>query len=360
MSEKAMGAARNTSAAVRHISPTIKTTGRGLDDYITADNADYQNARRIVNGTDRAADIAALARAREPDVADLVTSVQRDGVDLTPVPATREADAPLQRGDANARAFELQQYLSALNITHAAGRPLSADGDFGPSTERAVLSYQDMAGIAPRTGTVDQALFDQIRGEVLRADPNFRLKTIMDLYGPLNDRVLDPGDRGDAVADLQEQLSGLGYRGSDGQFLRISRRYDADTQAAVRRFQGDENIVPESGLADEQTRDAINARAVERDLPEAVEVIRRREEAQNAQQPRQEPAQEGNGPVEDRQGMLQPQTGPFNDPFVDRYLAAVMAGDSDLADRSLDQQQALEQQQLEERQRAQPGPVMQM
>jgi peptidoglycan hydrolase-like protein with peptidoglycan-binding domain/predicted chitinase len=347
-------------------------TGRGLDDYITADNADYRNARRIVNGTDRAADIAALARTWEPDVADLVTSVQRDGVDLTPVPAAREADAPLQRGDANARAFELQQYLSALNVTNAAGQPLSADGDFGPSTEQAVLNYQGMAGIDPQTGTVDQALFDRIRGEVLQADPDFRLKTIMDLYGPLNDRVLDPGDRGDAVADLQDQLRGLGMRGRDGQLLGISRRYDPDTEAAVRRFQHDEGIVPENGLADERTRDALNARAVELGLPEATEVVRRREEAQEA------PAREGNGPVEDRQGMHQP--GPFNDPIADRYFAAVVAGDSDLADRIaiefaqspegqqmaqqgdrwLAQQQALEQQQLQERQMAQQGPVMQM
>jgi GH24 family phage-related lysozyme (muramidase) len=86
------------------------------------------------------------------------------------------------------------------------------------------------------------------------------------------------------------------------------------------------------------------------------------------------------GIEDDRQGMNQPQPGPFNDPFADRYFAAVVAGDSDLADRIaiefsqtpegqqlaqlgdqlLAQQQALEQQQLEERQRAQQGPVMQM
>lgn len=362
-------------------------TRRGLDDYVNEDSTDYWNARRIVNGTDRAADVAELARAWEPRVADLVTSVQRDGVDLTPTQAAGEVDAPLQRGDANARAFELQQYLSALNVTNAAGQPLSADGDFGPSTEQAVRNYQEMAGINPRTGTVDQALFDRIRGEVLQADPDFRLKTIMDLYGPLNDRVLDPDDRGDAVAELQEQLQGLGMRGRNGRLLDVSRIYDPDTQAAVRRFQRDEAIVPANGLADEATRDAINARAVERGLQEATEVVRRREAAQEA------PAQERNDPEAGRQGLLQPgqlqpgllqpgllQPGPFNDPVADRYFAAVMAGDSDLADRLaiefaqspegqqfaregdelLAQQQAQEQQQQDDRQRAQQGPVMQM
>lgn len=102
------------------------------------------------------------------------------------------------------------------------------------------------------------------------------------------------------------------------------------------------------------------------------------EQGQEHDQPRQPgPLLEGNGPAEDRQGMLQP--GPFNDPVADRYFAAVMAGDSDLADRLatefaqspegqqfarmgdelLAQQQAQEQQQ-EDRQRAQQGPVMQM
>lgn len=40
-------------------------TGKKLSDYITEEKADYFGARRIVNGTDRAADIAVLAKAFE-------------------------------------------------------------------------------------------------------------------------------------------------------------------------------------------------------------------------------------------------------------------------------------------------------
>lgn len=40
-------------------------TGKKLSDYITEGKADYFGARRIVNGTDRAADIAVLAKAFE-------------------------------------------------------------------------------------------------------------------------------------------------------------------------------------------------------------------------------------------------------------------------------------------------------
>lgn len=40
-------------------------TGKKLSDYIDPGSADYINARRIVNGTDRAGDIAALAQEYE-------------------------------------------------------------------------------------------------------------------------------------------------------------------------------------------------------------------------------------------------------------------------------------------------------
>lgn len=285
-------------------------TERRLDQYVNANSTDYDGARAIVNGSDRAAHIAGLARGWEGNVADLVTSVQRDGVDLTPAVAAPAADATLRSGDANARAFEMQQYLAALNITGTNGQAITPDGDFGPSTAQAVRNYQRGAGITPQTGTVDQALMDRMRGEVLQADPNFRLKSITDLYGPLNDRVLNTGDRGDPVADLQGQLRGLGYRDNDG-LLDVTRRYDANTQAAVRRFQRDENIEPANGIADERTRDAINARAVERGLPEAAEAVRRRQENAATPAAPQAPATEpvtlpAQQPGDQRQGALQP------------------------------------------------------
>ena len=37
-------------------------TGRGLDDYINDDGVDFTNARRVINGTDRAGDIAVIAQ----------------------------------------------------------------------------------------------------------------------------------------------------------------------------------------------------------------------------------------------------------------------------------------------------------
>ncbi len=62
-------------------------TGRSLNDYLTATNTDYVNARRIVNGTDRAERIASEARMFE--------------ILLEREPALRERftfDGPVHRG----------------------------------------------------------------------------------------------------------------------------------------------------------------------------------------------------------------------------------------------------------------------
>src|SRR5690606_29414622 len=116
--------------------------GPGLARYVDGEQADYPGARRIVNGRDRAEDIAGPAVDWEARVDDLVDSVRRDGVDLTPTPDHRDHTV-LRRGDANAQVFALQQYLSALGMTDRSGRALSPDGDFGPATEQAVIRYKD-------------------------------------------------------------------------------------------------------------------------------------------------------------------------------------------------------------------------
>lgn len=43
-------------------------TGKKLSDYITLKTSDFVNARRIINGTDRASDIAAIARQYDADL----------------------------------------------------------------------------------------------------------------------------------------------------------------------------------------------------------------------------------------------------------------------------------------------------
>ena len=55
-------------------------TGKRLADYITLQHSDFRNARRIVNGTDKAASIAAIAR-------DYDAALKAEGYGETVVPA---------------------------------------------------------------------------------------------------------------------------------------------------------------------------------------------------------------------------------------------------------------------------------
>jgi hypothetical protein len=61
-------------------------TGKGLTDYINVSQTDYKGARRIVNGTDKAAEIAALAVQYE---AALVAYYNATVPPVIPAPASR-------------------------------------------------------------------------------------------------------------------------------------------------------------------------------------------------------------------------------------------------------------------------------
>lgn len=99
-------------------------TGRRLGDYFDGGRCDYLGARRIINGTDRAEEIAALA----------------DGYEAALAP--RE-DALLRRGMAGAPVQRLQTAL------RAAGQTLKVDGIFGIRTEAALRAFQQSRALVP-------------------------------------------------------------------------------------------------------------------------------------------------------------------------------------------------------------------
>lgn len=68
-------------------------TGKRLDQYITLSRSDFQGARRIVNGTDKAAEIAALARGY-----DAALKAEGYGVDVPAKPGA-PASAPTPSND---------------------------------------------------------------------------------------------------------------------------------------------------------------------------------------------------------------------------------------------------------------------
>lgn len=82
---------------------------------------------------------------------------------------------------------------------------------------------------------------------------------------PLADGQLQRNERGDAVRELQQNLTALGVQFRDGQGRTIAPTgfYGEQTETAVRNFQGTNNL-PQTGIADETTRRAIETAARER------------------------------------------------------------------------------------------------
>ncbi|QKV17866.1 glycoside hydrolase family 19 protein [Oricola thermophila] len=62
-------------------------TGKKLSDYITLSKSDYRNARRIINGMDKAADIAKLAKEYEADLKAIGYGEKKAAGAQKPVPA---------------------------------------------------------------------------------------------------------------------------------------------------------------------------------------------------------------------------------------------------------------------------------
>ncbi len=100
-------------------------TGRALTYYVSASRCDFVGARRVINGTDRASDVAALAE-------EYLVALQPD------------KRPTVRRGSTGAAVLELQTILSSTG--YAVG-PL--DGAFGHKTEAAVTSHQAANGLDP-------------------------------------------------------------------------------------------------------------------------------------------------------------------------------------------------------------------
>jgi putative chitinase len=120
-------------------------TGKKLGDYIDgADESDaedlreFTNARRIVNGTDRAAEIGKLALVFEK-------ALRASGYAPKPPEPTPPETAPadeqyplLKRGSLGPAVRELQRLLNEKGTTP----PLDIDGAFGGDTLKALEAYQ--------------------------------------------------------------------------------------------------------------------------------------------------------------------------------------------------------------------------
>ena len=123
------------------------------------------------------------------------------------------------------------------------------DSKFGSGTELAVRNFQQANGLSV-TGTANEATQELL----FEGTPkNARgVKTDVKTLPPIPGVTMRPGDRGDAVTQLQQKLKDLGYFSgtADGE-------YGSGTETAVRAFQRD-NRLGVDGVAGENTLAALS------------------------------------------------------------------------------------------------------
>lgn len=139
----------------------------------------------------------------------------------------------LRQGASGDDVKAVQQALISAGIAVAGG----ADGLFGPATRRALLQFQEKEGL-PASGEVDDAT--AVALGLASAPPTSS--------GTAAVNGLQQGSSGDAVRELQEQLTKMGVwvpGGVDGQF-------GSGTRTAVRNFQR-WNGLTVSGVVDAAT-----------------------------------------------------------------------------------------------------------
>src|SRR3546814_1232932 len=78
-----------------------------------------------------------------------------------------------------------------------------------------------------------------------------------DLYGPLRDNSLDPGEKGEPIFETRLQLEGLGYIPHAQRSWNTDRIYNQQLENAVRQFQRESHI-EETGVMDLATRQLLS------------------------------------------------------------------------------------------------------
>jgi predicted chitinase len=136
-------------------------TGRALGDYVNEDGVDYANARRVVNGIDRAEHIAGLARGWEAQVPALVDHIRNNPVDLSPMTEEPGRDGFFSPGE---RGEDVRGFQRSLN-TASGERVVEPDGVYGEGMRREVGAFQREQGI-PVTGIADPATREAVQGQV--------------------------------------------------------------------------------------------------------------------------------------------------------------------------------------------------
>ncbi len=187
----------------KNLKPTEQTQADALEKQKSDLNANYTQNK--------------LATKDEPSALDAVT----------------KGDKTLQQGSVGEDVREAQKLLNSKG----AQPPLVEDGKYGPATHKAVEAFKQKNAITDEAGIGAQTV------EGLKNAP-----TVPQVELPKN--ALRPGQSGPEVEKLQRDLNATGFT------VNSTGRYDAETEAAVKRLQTEKGLTP-TGVADPKTRQAL-------------------------------------------------------------------------------------------------------
>ena len=109
---------------------------------------------------------------------------------------------PLEEGDSGPEVGILQYMLALLAQFDSSLSPITVDGEFGPSTTRAVRTYQQLVGLTP-DGNVDETTWNSIYSNFALADYFLRRDTVR--AQSLRENAVPVMLQGDAAPELETE-----------------------------------------------------------------------------------------------------------------------------------------------------------
>ncbi|MCX7745508.1 MAG: peptidoglycan-binding protein [Clostridia bacterium] len=126
--------------------------------------------------------------------------------------------------------MELQKQLNEMGYTGADGKPLAVDGRFGSNTLFAINIFKQAEGLDNshgNHGVVNHQTWDQLFNN---SDHELHTK---DTAGNIS---YNPGKFNSDVVEIQQRLNELGYKGANGQPLKVDGLYGPETLHAINDY----------------------------------------------------------------------------------------------------------------------------
>ena len=159
--------------------------------------------------------------------------INSEGLSLSELETSYESE--LKRGDSSRNVYVLQYYLAYISLFYPTVIQPATDGDFGPSTEASVRSYQRTFGLL-ETGIVDEATWNSIENTYFEILSRFPYEYTEGVILPFPGRILRIGVDGNDVRALQEYLNYISNTYTEIPKVTVDGSYGPSTAAAVNKF----------------------------------------------------------------------------------------------------------------------------